>query len=140
MVRVLLVYFLTVYCSCSNNLQCKPEEPQKLLATKLDNNGSISYQHSILVKGLSKGCDSAIVLTAVKNYVKSTSSETPISSVEIFNSIEHFDSGETLSQPKDLYRDCVVEVWFDTSSGLLRNFVFFDKDGNINFEGNRWKP
>lgn len=106
----------------------------------MDNNGSISYQHSILVKGLSKGCDSVTVLAAIKNYVESNPSETPISSVGVFNSIEYFDRGETLSQSKEFYGDCVVEVWLDTSSGLPRNFVFFDKNGNVKFEGNMWKP
>ena len=41
--------------------------------------------------------------------------------------MDHFDGGETLSQPKEFFADCVVEVWFDETSGKPRGFEFFEK-------------
>jgi hypothetical protein len=106
---------------------------------RMDNNGFISYQHHILIEGLSKSCDSAIVMSAIKSYVENNNTDTPIGSVAVYNSTEHFDRGETLSQPKEFFADCVVEVWLEETSGKPKEFEFFDNNGNRNYEGVRWK-
>jgi len=137
--RILMLPFLAFCFSCSNNQHCNPGTPQKLLTIRLDNNGSISYQHEVLLEGLSKNCDSTTVMTAIKNYMENNASDTPISSVAVYNSAEHFDSGETLSQPKEFYGDCVVSVWFDATSGKPREFDFYNYKGNRDYEGVRWK-
>jgi hypothetical protein len=106
----------------------------------MSTNGILSYSHSIFIEGLSKDCDSNIVMAAIKDYVENTSSDVPVASVSVFNSLNHFDEGETLSQPKEFYGDCVVEVWFAPSSKLPEKFIFFNASGNTKYEGNRWKP
>lgn len=140
MVRILVFLLLVLCLSCSNKQHCKPGAPQNIMTTRLDNNGSTSYQHSILIEGLSKDCDSITVMSTVKNYLENNNSDTPISSVAVFNSTEHYDPSETLSQPKEFYGNCVVEIWFDQTSGRPREFVFFDNNGNRDYEGGRWKP
>ena len=109
------------------------------MTTRMDNNGFISYQHNILIEGLSKSCDSVTVMSAIKSYVENNSTDTPISSVAVFNTKEYYDSGETLSQPKKFYGDCVVEVWFDENYAKPSKFYFFDNNGNSGYVGVRWK-
>jgi hypothetical protein len=117
-----------------------PRTPQKITIIQLINNDEVSYHHCLFVQDLSKSCDSATVLAVINRYLQDNHSDLPVSGVSVFHSLEHYDSGESLSQSKDFYGDCVVEVWFDASSGRPRSFYFYDSRGNIEFEGTRWKP
>ena len=138
--KVFLILCIIIFFSCSNHRPCLPGEAKDFLTIELKNNGAVSYDHHILAEGLTKDCDSATVMNVVKSYMQGTVKNTPISCVEVFNSIKHFDRGETLSQPKALYGDSVVEVWFDASTGEPRKFYFFNNNGNKIYEGERWKP
>lgn len=139
MVRFFVSLSIMFSLSCSNSQHCKPAAPQKFLTIEMSKNGSVSYQHHILIQGLSKKCDSLTVMSAVNNYLISRSSDTPISSVAVYNSTKHFDSGETLSQAKEFFADCVVEVWFDQTSGRPKQFIFSNNNGETDYEGVRWK-
>jgi len=140
MVRILVPCLFTLCFSCANNQHCKPETPQKLFAIRLEDNGSVSYQHNILIEGITKNCDSITVMSAIKSYVENNSSDTPILNVAVFNSTENYDRGETLSQPKEFYGDCVVEVWFDLPTGKPESFSFFYNSDKGKYKGVRWMP
>ena len=140
MVRLSIACSLLLFQSCSGNHDCAPGTPQKITTFRLDNNDSITYHHYILVKDLSKDCDSALVLSVIKHYLQDNRSDLPVSGVSVFNSVKHYKSGESLSQLKDFYGDCVVEVWFDSPSGRPRSFYFYNRKGKVEFEGTRWKP
>ena len=92
------------------------------------------------MKGVKKGClDSSEIMKVINSYINQAKDEVPISSVEIFNSKEGYDQGETLSQPPDFYKNCIVTIWFDVATGKPYNFYFYSSDGKVLYEGPRWQ-
>jgi hypothetical protein len=49
-------------------------------------------------------------MTLVKEYIETNVSNTPIYSINIFNSIEEFDPGESLSQPAEYFEDLILSI------------------------------
>jgi hypothetical protein len=139
MLKFLMLIFLVLGFGCSNHQLCKPGMPNRIFSMEGSNNGDISYSHYILIEGVSKNCDSTTVMSAIKNYIDTTNSGKPISSVAAFNSIGHYDSGETLSQPKEFFGDCVMEVWFEKTNGRPTDFIFFNNSGDEEYRGSRWR-
>jgi hypothetical protein len=142
-VKLLTLIFFVFVFSCSN-YHCKPGVAKRFLSIQLYRehvgvDSFKSYSHYILIDGLSKDCDSATVMTAINSYFDNTAEDIPISSVSVFSSLKHFDIGETLSQPKALWGDCVIEVWFKDSTKIPEEFRFYNYWGNLSCEGNRWK-
>lgn len=75
------------------------------------NGDNCSYYHEVLCPGLEYEClDSTSIMQLVNDYVANTTIHTPISEILIFNSIENFDEGETLSQPKAYFDDMVISI------------------------------
>lgn len=130
--------------TCSNTNNCNAdifEKVEKLYSIPLDNNGKLSYQHLILIEKLERRClDSSITLRAIDAYIEGMNDEKPVASIEIFNSKEGFDIGETLSQPKEIYKNCLVTIWFDPNTGKAYKYLFYDRDGDVAYEGPLWKP
>ena len=129
--------------TCSNVINCdtnKLEEMKKLYSIPLKENGVLSYQHLVLIEDLEKICaDSSFIMQAVDKYIAGLNVEKPVASIEIFNSSKGFDFGETLSQPKDIYKNCIVTIWFDITSGKPYKYYFYDNNGDEVYEGPLWK-
>lgn len=134
MVRVTILFSITLCFACSRDYNCKPGLPRKFHTVPLTHGSDVSYQHYIELNGLSKRCDSAIVMSAINEYIDSNRSETSVSSIAIFNSAENFDRSESAGQPKELYGDCVVEIWLEEPI----RFVFYDDNGNVTYQGRQW--
>jgi hypothetical protein len=136
MQKIFLLFFLFSSCSVP---KCEPHRAETIQIIPGSNNGDVSYHHELYVPGITKNCDSAIVMTIVRAYVQGQRQNIPISSVQIFRSKENFDMGETLSQPYAYYADCVVWVFLNGQTARPEEFYFFDNNGKVSYEGTRWK-
>lgn len=95
------------------------------------------YSHEVLCPGLEYEClDSTSIMQLVDNYVAKTIGNTPIREIAVFSSIEHYDKGETLSQPKAYFDDMVIVIRFPKDPYSETTFIFCDSG----FEGNIWDP
>ena len=136
--RDLFLVFLILCCfACNDAEPCNPGEPKGIQTIYLSNNGAVSYLHEIEVAGISLKCDSTTVMSLVNRYMAANANDTPISQIEIFRSMKHFDSGESLSQPEEYGDDRVFEISFEKKTLQPKSFVFYD-DGRQIFEGDRW--
>lgn len=104
----------------------------------MSNNDVVSYSHEVELKGVSLDCDSTLIITAINNYLESNSDDMPISDVQVFSSMRNYDSGESLSQPKEYWDDLVVSVYLDTATYKPKSFVFYSSGRKI-YEGKKWK-
>ncbi len=137
---LIFVSFTLLTATCSNKSLSKTNDLEKLFTIQLNNNGRISYQHLVLMEGLNKkNADSALILESVKIYLEKQKEDTPILSVEIFNSKSGYDPGESLSQSKEFYKSCVVTIWFDSLSAMPYKFYFYDENGEVSYEGSYWR-
>jgi hypothetical protein len=137
MQKIFFLFFLIWSCSVP---KCEPQRPETIQTIYGSNDGDVSYDHEVLVRGITKKCDSATVMTIVRKYVQAQSQNVPIHSVQIFQSKEHFDIAETLSQPRSYYADCVVWVFLNRQTAEPKEFRFYDNNGDVSYEGTRWKP
>lgn len=138
MQKIFLGFWILSCCSCANGKPCNTGTPKQIQTIFGSNNGEVSYSHEIEVKGASFGCDSASIMGAIKKYIELNPSDTPIRDITVFKSMENFDKGESLSQPKAYYDDQVITVYFDEETNSPKSFAFYD-GGHKVYEGNRWK-
>jgi hypothetical protein len=137
MYKFFFLLLLTWSCSVP---KCNPQKPEIIQTIEGSNNGDISYFHELLVPGISRKCDSATVMATIKTYVQEQNQYIPVRGVRLFQSKEHFDRGETLSQPKSYYRDCVAEVYINRQTGAPEEFAFYNNSGEVSYRGARWNP
>jgi hypothetical protein len=138
MQKIFLFFLVLNFWSCVNNEPCNPSSSRLIQVLDGSNNGVVSSSHHIEVQGISLNCDSTTVMGIIDGYILADTSNIPIYSIRIFKSREHFDEGETLSQPHEYFEDQVIEVYFDEATKLPRSFGFYDRGRKI-FEGNTWK-
>jgi hypothetical protein len=139
LIGLLLFVFLCFSCFHKED-DCNLSKPSKIISIQGKNNEKISYKHLVLVEGLDKRClDSITGMRIVDNYIKSQDKDLPIRRIQLFNSIDNFDQGETLSQPKSFYGDCLVEILLDTVKLTPIGFTFYSSSGMVTYEGSSWK-
>lgn len=136
--RFFWAFLILSLSACTSNEPCSPGQPKRIQTIYLSNNGEISYLHEIGIEGVSLNCDSTTVMSLINDYMASNVDKMPIAQIQIFKSMEHFDSGESLSQPKEYLHDRVLTVYLDKITNLPESFAFYD-DGPTIWEGKRWK-
>jgi hypothetical protein len=100
------------------------------------------FTHHVLVEGFSKKCklDSVEILQFVNQYIDTISIQTkPVIRIYLYTSTDRFIPSETSQDWEDVDKDCLVSIMFDKKTHEPVSFKFYDKNGNIESQGNRWK-
>lgn len=138
MQNIVLAFLILSCLSCRSKETCNLGAPLRIQSIYGSNNGVVSYSHEVQLKGVSLKCDSTSIMAAINKYLESNSKDMPVSDVQVFSSRENYDSGESLSQPKEYWNDLVVSVHLDTATNKPESFVFYSSGRKI-YEGKRWK-
>lgn len=139
--RLLLLIAFLQNMMCTSANKCEFKSVKHILTIPLGYDESTSYVHYIFLEGISRKCnDSALLVQTAQKYIRSLTEGKPVSRVYILNSIEDFDKGESLSQPKSLYGSCLVSIKFDKTLIVPVNFEFFNRNGEVSYDGMLWKP
>ena len=138
MQKIVLAFLFLVCLSCKSREACNLGTPSRIQTIYGSNNGVVSYSHEVELQGVTLNCDSTSIITAINNYLEYNSDDMPISDVQFFSSRRNYDSGESLSQPKEYWDDLVVSVYLDTATNKPESFVFYSSGRKI-YEAKRWK-
>jgi hypothetical protein len=136
-----------LFYSCSNSYQCTEKsmktifwmEESTTMTIKDSTSETVAYYHAVLAEGLKRRClDSALVWKMVNKYI-STTDKQPVSAIHIFNAVEGYDRGENLSQSKRFFKNQVMSILFNTSTGKPDGYVFYDRSGDILYKSATWR-
>lgn len=135
----LITLVAMVLYSCSPKKDCSNADVEQLMVIEMRDSWGVYYEHTIILDGFDRAClDSIKIMEILSNYNDTLSAGKPIMIARIFNSKKRFDMGESLSQPKEIDKDCLLDVKFDADNKPVE-FRFYDRYGNEFYTGSNWK-
>ncbi len=137
---ILLILLLSIVC-CNfsiNRKTCSITQIKRLLSFSHQGPQSFGYAHSLLVDEFPRECiDSSIFVSAALKYADTVGFDRPVDIIQFYNSDKDFKEGE-ISQSYDIEKSCLIIIGIDKVKKAPKYFIFYNSDGKLIYEGERW--
>lgn len=138
------ITLVIVNISCKNSRvqKCDVQEMKTLFTTPGIYEGKVTgYAHYTLVKDFSRQCmDSTTMVNLALQYSDTVSVGNPADLIMIFNSDKDFIPNETSQVMAKINKSCLVVIGLDVKSKKLKDFIFYNDNGERLYWGDRWLP
>jgi len=100
-----------------------------------------TYVHYVLLKDFSRDClDSVTIINIASKYCDTVKAGKPVKVIKFFRSEKDFIPYDTSQVMTEIDKSCLVTIGIDLKTKRPDSFVFYNKEGQWIYSGNRWKP